>query len=93
MYDPLYLVDDCDKVEDTYQLVLDNLTKTNHNKYILYVSGVFFHSLYKKTCNSLFTLLNDKQYTLIHKSTTNLFPFNRQIYLFRYNNPSLDTTI
>ena len=93
MYDPLYLVDDCDKVEDTYQLVLDNLTKTNHDKYILYVSGVFFHSLYKKTCNALFTLLNDKQYTLIHKSTTNLFPFNRQIYLFRYNNPSLDTII
>ncbi len=89
MYDPLYLVDDCDKVKDTYQSVLDNLSKTNHNKYILYVSGIFIHSLYKTVCNSLLTLLHDKQYTLVHKSTTNLFPFNRQIYLFRHEGPSL----
>ena len=45
MYDPLFTINDCNKINYIYTNVINNLNKTKKNKYIIYVRANNIHNL------------------------------------------------
>lgn len=85
MYDPLFTINDCNKIKFIYNSVINNLNKTNKNKYIIYVQANTIHNLTKNKCHDIiFDIFKNNNYYLLKKTSSNLWPLNRSIYIYKY---------
>lgn len=87
MYDPLFTINDCNKINYIYTNVINNLNKTKKIKYIIYVRANNIHNLIRDKCHDIiFDIFKKNNYYLLKKTSSNLWPLNRYIYIYKYIN-------
>ena len=96
IYEPLYFLFDCKKVNEIYEKVIYNLNQSNINNnnnnevrcnkiYIIYIKENNISRLLKN-CEQKDKLFSKYNFLLTDIYYENLFPFEREMEIYEYNN-------